>query len=447
MIKLATRALGALFALVLLTQIAAAQFVEQRVWGGTSGGTANAQTLTIQNWPTTPITGVPVRFLPGATNTGATTLNISGSGAYSVYKASPGGPVALTGSELSTTQPSEVIFNGTVYVITSSAASTISVTAANLGNSTFSYGVPLNLQINATVGSNQLTIAIVGNNGSNASSSNPIPIAFRDTTIANGDPVIVSLQSSLSFTIGSGDTMGCVSGQMCKLWVWAINNGGTAALCAYNSLSGTNIVDLSEAALQTSGSGSAGGSSAQTLYCSTSSVTAKAVRRLGYIEIQEVTAGTWATGPTTVQLFGPGVARPGQTVQGPLTASSTSSTSITSSSYSAIGNTENISPLSASDVIEVDSNGTWEVTTSSGLSAFIQLTHTISASTSAIGNPYNLNQGSGTSVGGGMDLKTFDVPNTTGAVTYGTQAKTNTGTVYWPPVASGIQMILKEIAD
>lgn len=127
-----TRFIGAVAALLLLTSAAVAQFTEQRVWGGTSGGSANAQTLTIANMPGTVPTGVPIRFVPGASNTGATTLTIAGgSGAKSVFKPTAAGPVALSGGELIAGQVVEVIYNGTQYQIvsnTDAAASQIRVT-------------------------------------------------------------------------------------------------------------------------------------------------------------------------------------------------------------------------------------------------------------------------------------------------------------------------------
>ena len=101
---------------------------------------------------------------------------------------------------------------------------------------------------------------------------------------------------------------------LCRLWIWAINNAGTIDLCAYNADTATSIVDLNEGVVQTSQSGTGGGTSAQALYCSASAVSGKAVRRLGYVEATW-TSGTGWSGPTTVQLFGPGIKKPGDVVQ------------------------------------------------------------------------------------------------------------------------------------
>ena len=82
---------------------------------------------------------------------------------------------------------------------------------------------------------------------------------------------------------------------------------------------------------------------AQTLYCNIASVAAKAVRRLGYVDVVETTAGTWAAIPTIIQLFGPGIHKPGETVQGPIGSTGSSSASIV--------------PTAAADLVEIVANG------------------------------------------------------------------------------------------
>lgn len=93
---------------------ASAQFVGQATYGGTSGGSANAQTITIANY-TGALAGVQLTFVPGNTNTGPTTLNVSGLGAVAVQRPSSVGNVALSGSELLSGELTCVTFNGTVY--------------------------------------------------------------------------------------------------------------------------------------------------------------------------------------------------------------------------------------------------------------------------------------------------------------------------------------------
>lgn len=82
-------------------------------WGGTTGGVANAYTLTPNPAWTTSISSAIryIVFTPHVTNTGATTLNISGTGVTAVqYKGSP-----LVGGELVANVEAIAVFDGTVF--------------------------------------------------------------------------------------------------------------------------------------------------------------------------------------------------------------------------------------------------------------------------------------------------------------------------------------------
>jgi hypothetical protein len=84
-------------------------------WGGTSGGTANAQTLTPSVPATALSTGARFAFIAGFTNTSATTLNVSGLGATNVFKITTSGPAALTGGELVAGNVAEVTYDGSRF--------------------------------------------------------------------------------------------------------------------------------------------------------------------------------------------------------------------------------------------------------------------------------------------------------------------------------------------
>ena len=66
----------------------------------TSGGTANAQSLTYSVAPAALYNGQTFSFVAGATNTGATTLNVNALGATTVKKLVAGSGVALVGGEI-----------------------------------------------------------------------------------------------------------------------------------------------------------------------------------------------------------------------------------------------------------------------------------------------------------------------------------------------------------
>jgi hypothetical protein len=144
--------------------------------------------------------------------------------------------------------------------------------------------------ITATVGSNALTGTFVG--------STALP--FRNPTLTNGAPVVGTIATNLSLTVPSGATLGTVSGQAARI-VWLVAyNGGAPALCVVNLAGGVN---LDETTLISTTAISAGATAANVIY-SGSAITNSPFRVVGFCDISEATAGTWATAPTTVQGVG-----------------------------------------------------------------------------------------------------------------------------------------------
>jgi hypothetical protein len=248
------------------------------------------------------------------------------------------------------------------------ALQTLGASGISLG-----FNAPVNLSIGASVGSNQLTVSILGTNGSAPSATNPVTIPFRDSTIANGELVAETVTAATTLVIASGDTMGAPSGVPFRLWVVAFNNASTVALGLINcSTPTTPIFPLNEDAPQTS---VASGYSTAGVYYTTSVVSAKSIRILGYMEWGSglTTAGTWATGPTKIQLFGPGQRKPGEPVQGPIIGSGTTQgTTGTVSVFSPFSNpiTASITPTASMNFIRVRVDG---VTESNGSGSVYQI--------------------------------------------------------------------------
>jgi hypothetical protein len=113
----------ALLALALALLPASAQFYDQRTWAGTSGGSANAQTITIANWVAPRPQGVPLRFKAGFTNTGSMTLN-DGIGTVLVSKQTPTGLQVLAGGEIQVGQIYEIVFGGVSWQLLNASAAT-----------------------------------------------------------------------------------------------------------------------------------------------------------------------------------------------------------------------------------------------------------------------------------------------------------------------------------
>lgn len=93
---------------------ARSQFIDQSTYGGTSGGSTNAQTITIGNY-TGHLAGVVLRFIPNSPNTGPTTINVSGLGNVAIVRPSSIGNVALSGGELQSGELTCITYNGTAY--------------------------------------------------------------------------------------------------------------------------------------------------------------------------------------------------------------------------------------------------------------------------------------------------------------------------------------------
>lgn len=85
------------------------------IWGGTSGGTANAHTITLTPAITAYAAGQTFRFIPGAANTGATTIDINSVGAKNIFRSG----AALLGGELLTSEVAEIVYDGTQFQLIS----------------------------------------------------------------------------------------------------------------------------------------------------------------------------------------------------------------------------------------------------------------------------------------------------------------------------------------
>ena len=84
-------------------------------WGSTSGGSANAQTLTLSPTVTAYVAGQRFSFLAGFTNTAAATLNVNSVGAKNIFNAATG--AAIGASEVVSGRAYEVIYDGTQFLL------------------------------------------------------------------------------------------------------------------------------------------------------------------------------------------------------------------------------------------------------------------------------------------------------------------------------------------
>lgn len=173
------------------------------VWGGTSGGTANAQTLTVTPSISAYAAGQTFTFIAGASTTGASTLNVSGVGAKTVKM--PGGQDTGTGS----------IVSGLVYDATYDGTNFVLKNARITGEQTIYCG--------ALSAVSQIDIALTGSPklielvGTIYVSADAAGIAFRTSTNAG-----------VSFDAGASDYLYNVSYVSAAAPTWTTANVNTS---------------------------------------------------------------------------------------------------------------------------------------------------------------------------------------------------------------------------
>ena len=391
--------------------------------GGASTGAANAQVVAAPV-PSgfSLVAGKTLIFQVGVglTNSGPTTLNISGTGAINVFRQTSAGPVALSGNELVAGNLVEVKYDGTQYQIIGynpvGWGLTTSVSGASIATINPPYGVdvPINLQLNASVGSNLLTVAVKNNAGTDPSPTNPVLIPFRFTTLngASGGSVIwVPITAALSMnTNATGASLGCTNAVPCRLWIEAFYNAGTPVLALFNASQATAIFPLDPSTLQSTTGVSAAATSTGTFYTPNgTSLSSQPFTILGYVETTEATAGTYNVAPTKIQLFGPGIRKPGETVQ--LIAGPGASISIT--------------PTSNINLVKVTNNTSWNPNTVSNINCILKRNGSTSLQTIVI---------SAATTGGDVPCSFanyLDNPATTSSTSY--QATGSSGAVVGTP--------------
>lgn len=233
--------------------------------------------------------------------------------------------------------------------------------------------------LTGTVASNALTLGVPAGNAS-----------FRDPVLTSGASYN-RIFSALSLTVPSGATLGMVNGQSARLAVLEIDNAGTVELAVNNMASGQNLDEtgtINTVAINTAasftgsiavttgvltvsamtsgtitvgmaisgsgipqgtvitglGTGTGGTGTYQTNYYTAVSSTAitgvagygvysntarsnVAFRVVGFIDVTQATAGTWASNPTRVQGYG------GQAVSGLLGSTAAFAASFGTSGY------------------------------------------------------------------------------------------------------------------
>lgn len=177
----------------------------------------------------------------------------------------------------------------------------------------------LNYTMTATVATNALTISLKTNAGTDPTGRDLVKLGFRSATATSGSLNDRTVTGALSIVIPSGTTIGMTSAVAGFIYVYAMDNAGTVVLAvSLNRFDSTTVQ---------SSSSISGGSSGSTLY-STSAQSSLPIKMLGKIKISETTAGTWAAGPTNINLQNSAGEATNSAVSSDITFSTTSTTAV-----------------------------------------------------------------------------------------------------------------------
>jgi hypothetical protein len=232
-------------------------------------GTANAYAFAVTPAITAYAEGQMFWFVAAHANTGASTVNVNAVGAINL--------VHRDGTAL---QPNDILAGSACH------AFLVSATVAQLMSAS-PVTVPQIQSISASVASNALTVNYAGSR-----------LDFRNATAGNGAPISNVLVSANAITIPSGATLGTVSGQTARLVFLEAYNGGSPVLCVANLSGGLN---LDETGLISPTTISAGATAANVIYSATAVSANSPYRIVGFVDVTEAAAGTWATAPSLVQ--------------------------------------------------------------------------------------------------------------------------------------------------
>ncbi len=321
--------------------------------------------------------------------------------------------------------------------IKSSVAANGAITAAGTLSLWGGSGDITNCILQAGVGANALTVTLLTQAAVTPSSTSPCLIAFRNATIATGDYTYVKVVAATTFvTATSGDTFGSINSTPFRLWITAWNNAGTIVLGVSKQSIATQIFPLNEGNVQSSTACSACGTATSSgVFYSTAAQTSKAIRILGYMDWASGlgTAGVWASGPTTIQLMGPGIKKPGDVVQTVVLNSTTSFSTTSAAAVSVTGMSTTINLTSAMNLVRASAFGNLQATSAS----LIVRARLFRGTTATLFGSNPVINSAGTNAVSPAPMMGYDFPGTVSTTTYGVGLSSDGANAGFFPGSSG----------
>ena len=273
-----------------------------RIIVSSSGTIAEATAITASRALVSNVDGIPVAatttsteigYVNGVTSAIQTQINAR------VEKATLTAKGSIYGASAAST-PAELAVGSNDMVLTAASGETTGLkwaNAASLAGAPTSPGEITNVGIAASVASSSLTIALKQADGSTdpASGTGACKIGFRSSSVTSGAYAQLSITGALSIVISSGSTLGSTSGDVNWVYVYAIDNAGTAEL----AVSGHRLAD--EGSLHTT-TDDAGNADSKYLLYSADARSNVAVRLIGRVKSTQAVAGVWETSPSEVSL-------------------------------------------------------------------------------------------------------------------------------------------------
>ncbi len=208
--------------------------------------------------------------------------------------------------------------NGQLYLCTQSGTAA-SAKWTNVSNPQGFDGAR-NFNFTTTVSGNVLTVtALAADTATTPSAGHPIIIPVQNF---QGLWTLFSFTSALTLSTNVGASFGATSNTPFRLWLVSADAHGLGLI---NCSSGTTIFSLNESQAYSTVAMSSGATSPGVIYTS-GSQSSTGIRILGLIEYSSglVTPGTFNNAPSNNFLFGPGIRKPGDSIQVVSPASGTS---------------------------------------------------------------------------------------------------------------------------
>ena len=169
----------------------------------------------------------------------------------------------------------------------------------------------VNGTIVASVSSNALTISIKTLAGNDPSFRDPVFVGVRDSTVSDGDFVPRALSSALSLTIPSGKAFS-TNDELFRLWWSVFDTGSGLKLAVSRQHDEGYLIPLDETGIASASDISSTAYNLGTFFAD-AAITNKPFRLIGFTEWTTglADATLWSSAPQVVQIYGPGIKKPG----------------------------------------------------------------------------------------------------------------------------------------